>query len=275
MTIITGTDFYTPGPCQPYEYISRCTIPTGSEALTGYALEIASEIIYYLSGQRFDSCQITIRPCRKSCGGNDWPFISNSWWEVGSGIMPAKINGAWYNLACGMCGDSCSCTMISETILPGPVQRVVQVVVDGVALTADVDYRLDDYRKLVRLGGAMWPLCNDFNKSLTEVGTWGVTAIYGEPLPTLGKLAVGELFCEVLNDLIGDDCSLPSNVTEVVRQGLTMTLESSEEAAQDGFTGLKWVDRFIQTYNPTALRARPQMYDLDAPTFRVTGTTIT
>lgn len=278
LTVVTGPfsgdDFYSSGPCHPYEYISFCTIPTEAVAISGYALEAASEILYLATGQRFDSCQVTIRPCRKECSGVSWPYLSSAWWDVGGyggGPRPALINGAWYNIACGVCGENCSCTMISETLLPGPVQQIVQVTVDGVVLVPNVDYRIDDYRKLVRLGG-VWPLCNDLNKDITEIGTWSVTAIYGEPLPTLGKLAAGELFCDILADLLGGECALPDSVTELTRQGVTMTFETAQEALESGFEGLKYVDRFIRRYNPDNLRTRPMIYDLDSPTFRVTGT---
>jgi hypothetical protein len=269
-------DFYRPGPCRPYDYISMCTLPIESAAITGYALEAASEIIYYASAQRFDSCQVTLRPCRAGCSGASWPALSNGWWEYGGGgPRPALINGLWYNIVCGACGSGCSCTIIDEVILPGPVQHIVQVTLDGNVLVSGSDYRLDDYRKLVRLNNLLWPWCNDLSKDITQVGTWSVTAIYGEPLPTLGKLAVGQLFCEIVSDILGSDCDLPSNLTEMTRQGLSLTFESAEDALKSGFENLKYVDKFITRYNPHGLMARARVYDLDAPDSRVTGTTIT
>lgn len=267
-------DFYSAGPCRPYEYTSMCTIPLEAAAITGAALQAASEIVYYASAQRFDDCQVTLRPCRKTCSEGYWPYNPAGWWEWGSGLpRPALIAGQWFNIICGACGDTCSCTMISEVILPGPVREIVQVTVDGVILTPDVDYRLDDYRKLVRLGD-VWPFCNDLNKGITQSGTWSVTAVYGLPLPALGKIAVGELFCEIISDILGGECGLPPNLTELTRQGVTMTFETVQEAMQAGFVGLKYVDRFIATYNPNHLVARPRVYDLDSPDSRVTGTSI-
>ena len=271
--VILPDDMYRPGPCRNYDYVSSCDL-TGSEAVSGYALEAASEIIFYASGQRFDTCQVTIRPCRKDCWGDAWPRLSSGWWEFGSGPQPLLYAGNWYNIACGMCGTNCSCSIVSETILPGPVREIVQVTVDGEVLDPTTDYRLDDYRKLVRLGGNLWPLCNDLNKGITEVGTWSVTAIYGEPLPTLGKLAVGQLLCDIINDLINNDCSLPDNVTDITRQGLSFSLDDVNDAVKSGFDTLKYVNKFIERYNPNKLAARPRLYDIDGPDFRVTGTTI-
>lgn len=272
--VILADDFYSPGPCRPYEYVSFCEIPLAAAAITGYAIGAASEILYYATGQRFDTCQVTIRPCRKECSGEDWPRLSAGWWEFGGGPVPALINGLWYNIACGFCGTNCSCSIVSETILPGPVREIVQVTVDGLPLDPVTDYRLDDYRKLVRLGGNLWPLCNDLNKGITEVGTWSVTAIYGEPLPNLGRFAMGELYCQIIQDTLGSDCALPDNVTNITRQGLSFTLEDVQQMVASGFDELKYVNKFIQRYNPNHLMARPRLYDVDAPDFRVTGTVI-
>jgi hypothetical protein len=254
--------------------VSFCEIPLAAAAITGYAIGAASEILYYATGQRFDTCQVTIRPCRKECSGEDWPRLSAGWWEFGGGPVPALINGLWYNIACGFCGTNCSCSIVSETILPGPVREIVQVTVDGLPLDPVTDYRLDDYRKLVRLGGNLWPLCNDLNKGITEVGTWSITAIYGEPLPNLGRFAMGELYCQIIQDTLGSDCALPDNVTNITRQGLSFTLEDVQQMVASGFDELKYVNKFIQRYNPNHLMARPRLYDVDAPDFRVTGTVI-
>lgn len=275
--VVLPDDFYTPGPCRPYEWVGFCVpIPTEAAGVSGYAVAAASEILYFASGQRFDTCQVTIRPCRKECYGDGWNRLSAGWWDVGGGWgpYPALINGLWYNIACGMCGTDCSCSIVSETILPGPVREIAQVTVDGVVLVDGTDYRLDDYRKLVRLGGELWPLCNNLNKGITEEGTWSVTAIYGEPLPNLGKFAMGQLLCQIIADVLGDDCQLPDNVTNITRQGLSFTLEEVSDLVQSGFTGLKYVDQFIQRYNPKNLMARARLYDVDAPSYRITGTRI-
>lgn len=264
---------YYAGPCEPYEYVQKCVLPLESAPITGAALEAVSEFLYFASGQRFSSCELTLRPCRKSCttGPSGWPFLASGWWEYPNGPRPLLYNGQWFNVVCGWCGDECSCSRVSEVILPGPVQRIVDVLVDGQSLPV-TGYRLDNWRNLVRLGGDEWPRCNNLNLADTEEGTWAVTAIFGEPLPALGKMAVGEMLCEVVADWLEGDCDLPESVTQLVRQGVTMTFETAQEALESGFTGLKWVDRFIATYNPDGLRARGYMYDLDSPTFRVTGT---
>jgi hypothetical protein len=268
---VTGDSFYRPGPCLDYEPVfTFCPLPAGSELVSGAALQAASELLYYATAQRFDSCQVTLRPCRRDCFSGSSGFAG--WWN-GTWPQPYKINGQWYNLTCGSCGDGCSCTEISETVLPGPVQSIVQVTVNGVILTPDVDYRLDDYRKLVRLGD-VWPLCNDYNRDISQTDTWSVTAVYGEPLPMLGRLAAGQLTTEITKDLLCGSCNLPPGVTNITRQGVSMTLEDAQQLVDTDLFGLRYVDRFIRTYNPHHLMARAQVYDLDGSGGRVTGTSI-
>lgn len=270
-------EYYTSGPCEPYEYVTRCEIPLEAAPISGAALEAASEFMFHATAQRFSSCQVTLRPCRKQCSGMPWPSPSAGWWEYGvgwgGGPRPLLYNGQWFNIICGWCGDECSCSRISEVILPGPVARIVDVLVDGQSLPV-TGYRLDDWRKLVRLGGEQWPRCNNLNFSDAEEGTWSVTAVFGEPTPAMLKLAVGEMLCEIIADWLEGSCDLPDSVTQIVRQGVTMTFENAQEALESGLTGLKWVDRSIMTYNPHRLMGRGTAYDLDAPTFRVTDTGI-
>lgn len=264
---------YTFGPCEPYDPVWNCNISliTGATEVTGTAVQAASEILYQLSAQRFGLCNVKLRPCRKSCqGGFPWW----SWWEYGSYPQPYWWNGTWYNLACGSCpGDSCSCIGLAETELPGPVASITEVKLNGVVLTAGVDYRVDDYRKLVRLGGAPWPFCQDLTLEDTEDNTWSVTAQYGEVMPVIGRMAVGELALEFVKYLTcSDDCLLPFGVVDVSRQGISMTIQNTAELIKQGIINLPMCAMFIQAANPEHLTARAAVYDLDAPSFRAVGT---
>lgn len=270
-----GAGDYTPGPCEvwPVRWPASCTyitLPTATPEITGLAAQMASEMLYQLSGQRFSECTTTLRPCREDCYGTGWPGWA-SWWQWGTYPQPYWFNGTWYNMGCGQCGTSCSCTAISETLLPGPVVSIVEVKVDGVVLVNGVDYRVDDYRKLVRLGG-VWPYCNDLNQPDTAVGTWSVTAVYGEPVPVLGQLAVGELACYFLGILLGVDCDLPPGVTDITRQGISMSLAEATTDLLSFFQRFPIAYLFLKTYNPHNLMARAKAYDLDGPDYRAVGT---
>jgi hypothetical protein len=202
-----------------------------------------------------------------------WGFLTNGWWEYGTYPRPLFYNGTWYNLTCGNgCADDCSCSFISETVLPEPVTHVDAVKVDGVTL-ASTAYRVDDGRKLVRIDGGQWPLCNDLTKADTEVNTWSVTVTFGEAVPTLGQLAVGELACQMARLLSGNaDCLLPKAVQQLVRQGVTMNFLDPTKTFSDGRVGLYFSDLFISTVNPAGLPARSEIFDIDGSNYRIAGT---
>lgn len=252
-----------PGLCEPWEPIWTCALPTEAYSVTGTAVQMASEVLWALTARRFGLCNVTIRPCRRDCFNSNWGGWNN-WWEFGYYPQPALIGGLWYNLTCGSCSDGCSCSRISDVMLPGPVYEIGAVKVDGVVLTKNTDYRLDDYRRLVRLGGHEWPLCNDLNLADTEVGTWSVTFSQGEPVPELGRIAVGILATEFAKMLICDSsCALPKPVQSLSRQGVNITFLDPNEVFATGRTGLYVPDIFISTYNPNNLRRRSAVYDID------------
>lgn len=257
-----GSGMFTPGPCSPWEPIwGQCTLPTGSEAISGSALMAASEILWSLTGQRFGTCTVTLRPCRESCYGGSW-LEEHGWWQFGSYPTPAWFQGAWFNIGCGGCTGGCSCTEISELKLPGPVASIDEVKIDDVVLDSSA-YVVQNWNLLVRQDGGQWPLCNDFSKA-SGSGVWTVTASFGEGVPVTGKLAVAELAVEYAKLLLCDDeCRLPQGVQQVTRQGVSMTLNEISQIFEAGLVGLPLCDRFIQTWNPHKLQAPSAVYDLD------------
>lgn len=256
MTNVTGL-------CAPWTPIFTCSLPTGAGTVSGTALQAASETLYALSGRQFGLCTVTLRPCRSDCFQEVLPLP-----------RPELIGGQWFNVACGAgCGDNCGCTSISEVILVGQISAVTAVKVDGVTLTKDVDYRLDDLRRLVRLGGHSWPRCNELNLADTQVGTWSVTVQTGVDVPALGELAVGVLTIEFAKAMLCDNtCQLPKPVQSLARQGVNITFLDPNQVFQEGRTGLYLPDLFITTFNPRGRRQRSRVFNLDASRPRVTNT---
>lgn len=276
ITLEGEVHLYTFGPCEPWDPIwpqGDCAeiLQTATPEVTGWSIQAASEILYQLTAQRFSLCQVVLRPCRQSCYGN---FPWYTWWEYGTYPQPYWWNGTWYNLACGSCPtNSCSCPGLDETLLPGPVASVTEVKVDGVALVAGVDYRVDDYRKLVRLGGQLWPFCQNMNLADTEIGTWSTTVVYGEAVPIIGRMAVGELGLELVKYIMcADDCAIPRGTVDISRQGVSMTIANMADLFNTGFIQLRMCDLFIKTANPNHNQARSAVYDLDSPENRAWGT---
>lgn len=261
------------GPCDTLPVLWGTCLNGMDPAVTGSALQAASELVWNLSGRRFGFCTQVLRPCRRECQGMPWPFAESSWPYLMPGMtypLPVWWNGQWLNLTCGSCASDCSCDTVEEVTLPGGVYQILQVLIDGEELSPSA-YRLDDNRLVVRTDGGTWPLCNNLSKDDDQVGTWSITAQWGEPLPEIGKLAVGELACEFGKYLSGQDCKLPQAVTSLSRQGVSLTFADPEQALDAGRLGLQFTDMFLSAYNPGKLHARSQVYSVDGPNPRRAG----
>ncbi|MBP5870839.1 hypothetical protein F3K24_27700 [Streptomyces sp. LBUM 1485] len=224
-----------------------------------------------MTGQRFGLCEVTLRPCRRDCGDGSFFDDFGPPWTGGSYPQPALIGGQWFNLTCGSCHGGCSCSSVSEVLLPAPVLRIVEVKIDGTPLVTGA-YRVDNNRLLVRTDGGDWPRCNDLSLADTEVDTWSVTAVYGEELPDGAALAMGQLACEIAKAADGGDCKLPAGLQQLVRQGVTISYPDVGELFRQGRTGLYLVDMFVTTWNPNRLRTRSRVYSVDRPSVRRAGT---
>lgn len=257
------------GPCLDWPVVWTCDVSTEQAAVTGTAVAAATEILWGLSGRQFGTCDVKIRPCRRDCANAPWGW--NELMPGSSWLQPVLYQGNWYNVVCGGCSTSdCSCSSISEVILPATATEIVEVKVDGIELLPG-EYRLDNNRLLVRIGD-MWPWCNDLSEDDDEVGTWSVTARFGRTVPEGGALAVGELACEILKAIGGEDCRLPRQVTQLARQGVTISFPDVTALFAKGRTGLFLSDLFIATWNPNGLRAPSRVYSIDRAPARRTDT---
>lgn len=256
------------GPCETWPVTWICDVSCESPAVTASAAALATEIVWALSGRQFGLCEVTLRPCRRDCTDFPWPSGTNEW-AGSSWLSPALIGGQWFNVVCGRCTRGCSCSSISEILLPAPVHSIVEVKIDGVVVSGS-EYRLDDNRILVLLDDD-WPRCNDLALPDTEPNTWSVTARYGVEVPEGGSWAVGELACQLIRARNGEECLLPKDVQQLVRQGVTLQFPNILELIDSGKTGLYLVDQFIATWNPNGLRRRSGVYSVDAPPHRRVG----
>lgn len=195
--------------------------------------------LWLWTNQRFGACEVSYRPCKTNCAG------------YGPGFVP---------LVCGSCGDSCSCRSVSEVILPGPIMEVVEVLVDGVEVDLCA-FRVDDHNRLVRIDGERLPTCQDVSADATEVGTWQVTYLQGEPVPPGGGLVAGVLACEYAKAIAGDGaCRLPKRMTITQRQGITVAALDKFEGLDEGLTGIWEIDDWI-----TSARKPPARSTVSSP----------
>lgn len=249
------------GPCERWPVRWTCDVSGESPTATGIAVDVATEVVWALSGRRFGQCEVKLRPCRAWCLDGYYP--------IGQVYpLPVLRDGLWYNVGCGTCiTDGCDCTPRNNVVrLHTPVNEVVEVMIDGSPVVTG-GYRLYDDRLLYLTEGT-WPECNDLDLADTEVGTWSITVAVGEAVPTGGEVAVGEFACEVLKALRGEDCRLPRTVTQLARQGVTISLPDVSEMFANGRTGLFLVDAFIAAHNPRHLTRRARVYSVDGPRHR-------
>lgn len=262
-----GADF---GPCENWPVQFTCDVPIEAAPITGIAIAMATDFLWAATGMRFGLCNVTLRPCRRECY-NPFPDDWRMWPYTGTFPQASLISGQWFNLVCGGCPGTCSCSSVSEFVLPSPVHQIIEIKIDGTPLVSGA-YRLDNNRIVVRTDGGEWPLCNDLSVGDDEPGAWTVTATFGEVIPEGAALAMGQLVCEIIRGALGGDCKLPAGVTQLIRQGVTIQYPDIGELFRQGRTGLYLVDMFISTWNPYGLRQKSRVYDVDNPTVRRTNT---
>lgn len=146
------------------------------------------------------------------------------------------------------CVSRCRCGPDSRIDLGTlyPVASVTQVLVDGVPLIEGTDYRVDDWRYVVRLDSKAWPAIVD----LTDPEELQVTWAFGrQPLPGL-KHAAELLVCELAAPCIPNaTCNFPQRITAMSAEGVTYTLVDPTAIINAGKTGIFDIDLLIFAAN--------------------------
>jgi hypothetical protein len=237
---------------------SACGVePPEDPDLRERAEALAATTLTALTLGRVGGCPVTVRPCSR----REW----SGWWRSSLGgnncspFLP-HINrlGEWVN-ACG-CGISCHCGQaMSQVRLQMPVGRIDRVVVGGVALDPSA-YRVRGHM-LVRTDGDEWPACQDMTQPDDGPDAFAVTYLNAEPVDAIGAYAAGLLAVEYQQACTNGRCGLPSGVTQIARQGVTM--EITRDMFAEGLTGIEAVDAYTARFNPNRLRVRPAVYSPD------------
>jgi len=251
-----------------------CDVMTESPTVTGQAVAFASNTLWVLTGRQFGFTETTLRPCRDCHRETPFPDGWLSWPGTQRPPLGATSSGGFYGYwiygGCGSCQDNCSCTYLEQFELSAPVSSITQIKINGTILDPS-SYRLDESRYVVRVDGGIWPRTNNFALPDTQVGTWSVTARYGLNLPDGAAWAIGELACEFIKAANGEDCRLPRTVTQLARQGVTLSFPSISDMFDKGLTGLYLADIFINTWNPNHLQGRARTYSIDGRKSRRVG----
>lgn len=214
------------------------------------AEDLAVSVMWALSGRQFGVCPVIARPCpprrELSRYQYDWPLTA--FYGLSEMDRYLLVSG------CG-CAGSCREGGPAMLHLPGPVQSIVKVTIDGVVL-AETEYRLEG-DVLYRLGG-IWP-SQDLGRPAGEDGTWTVEYMQGTPPPAGTAKLVGLLAKEFIAACTDGKCRLPRNVTNVSRQGVSFDMFNPNDIYDSGKTGLPEVDMWLAAVNPHHLACAPEV----------------
>lgn len=231
------------------------------------AVALAGSAMRMLTGYQVGGCPVTVRPCKEGCGGARTYAAYPVAGQASAGLAgstapwyPALMAGRWINVSC--CGRSgCSCTHLCKVALPPPVGPIESVMVDGATIDPS-DYAIIGHDLVwVGEGDCPFPVCQDMTAADDEEGAFAVTYLNGYSVSGLGAFAAGRLACEFAKACLGGDCALPTGVTTIVRQGVTIVREAS--AFPGGLTGLKDVDSYLARWNPYALKTPSLVWSPD------------
>lgn len=249
------------GPCTWPDLTQMCCDGWDdySPELQAQATEYAKTIVWAATGRQYGLCELTVRPC-----GNWCDTCPNGWYYDGYGSwLPYVWNGVWKNCWCGSPGN-CSCDPACQVYLPGPVNEILSVQVNGATLAVTGDYFVLDQQWLVRVDTtACWPQCGDQNLAPGNVDAFEVTYLRGRAVPTALAQGTATLACEYAKACLGQVCRLPQRVASIARQGVTISMVGIEEILKHGLTGLWELDQLIMAYNPYGVKSRARFYSPD------------
>jgi hypothetical protein len=238
------------GPCTAWitgdDVAACCGVESSSGAEFDNAAEIASRLLFQLSGRQFTGLcgPRTVSPPCDSCYCG-YQILSRGYvigpWDYGYPLLSL----------CDQCLLACSPSMVK---LAGyPIREITQVKIDGDVVDAS-EYKIFNNRYLVRTDNQRWPVRNDLTLPDTEEHTWSVSYTYGAGIPVEAAEAAAQLACQVYMQCNNDsDCVLPQGTTRVIQQGLVVEkLAFISWAYRNGEwrTGLGAVDMFLNGANP-------------------------
>ena len=223
------------------------TVPTGlatewasfPEATRTRAQKLAGRILWTLTGQVFGLCEVSgLRPC----------------WQPDDTIRTYGVGVSGGR--CGCASSDCRHVGADRVPLPGPVHEVTGVTIDGVTVDPGA-YRVNQRRWLQRVDGGSWP-CDGS-------AVFVVDYVKGVPVPVDGQEMAGLLAVELARGMSGGACALPSGVTSVARQGISVELADMREWFTNGVTGVEPVDLWIMAINPHKSKQPARITSPDRP----------
>jgi hypothetical protein len=225
------------------------------EQVIGYA----SEILYLLSGKRWrgagctDSVILRSRPA--AVGSGDWPY--RMWDTCGcwgyDGVSDLRAAYAWSFLP----SFGLSHPTPQAIDLGKEATSITSVTVAGDLLDPSA-YRLTDSGWLDRVDGRGWSLCG-------PTGPTTVVFDKGNPPPPGGVRSAVLFAIELEKAWTGaDDCALPTRMTQVTRQGVSVTVDPAMFLDKLR-TGIPIVDQWLAAVNPKGRARGGSVWSPDTP----------
>ncbi|QWY84711.1 head-to-tail adaptor [Gordonia phage YungMoney] len=229
---------------------------TDKEAVEAFA----GSILRALTGEVFGLRAEKVRPCfTPQTRGSTYfgPADPTPAWWPGVGVGNPGASGA-----CG-CRSDCRHVTEFDVWVPGPIASVTKVTVDGVEVP-DSAYVVRSRRWLRRTDGQPWPQNQDLSAADNAPGAFVIEYQRGVAVPPEGQFAAGALAVDLLRGITGGECSLPSNLTSISRQGLSAEIDPRAYFAE-GLTGIEAVDEWIMAVNPYKSRRPARISSPDRP----------
>lgn len=250
------------------ELLEPCGLEATGECCDGWltatqeqrdrASAVAAYFIWGATGRQYGLCERIVRPCGETCNN-----YSTYHGPLSQEFRPMLTsNGEWINCRGGSCGcNPCNCCDICAIPLPGRVDSIVEVKLDGVILDPS-EYFVYDYERLVKAVGC-FPSCQDLQLPTTEIGTFEVTYMQGTPLPLAGQAALDKLACQYLSLCGGGECGLPERWQSISREGVSISALDAILLSERGRTGIWEIDSWINIVNPRGVMYPPYIPAMD------------
>lgn len=195
---------------------------------------VASELLAQLTGGRFGIWTETVMPASRNYWCEPSPYRRRI--NVGGVSRPALRLGYF------------------------PIRSVLEVKIGGITLPNSA-VAVVDHDWVVRTDDGDWPKDNS---------NWTIKFTYGEEPDAAAIAAADALVCELALACVNPSkCSLPKNVTQVTRQGLTAVLADPFAMLDNGRTGVYEVDLLLMAY-PQVSPAQVYIPGVEPPSRRVT-----
>jgi hypothetical protein len=224
---------------------------TEGQARLARCITSASDCLYGLSGRKFPGeLEATVHPTARIR------------MEYMAGAVP--MWGSWPNNTWGVCVDPThnSCQGSPRIGLGrAPINSVSEVILAGEVLDP-INYAVEDQRWLVRTDCCSWPTCGCEG---CGDNAFTVTFKFGDIPPQMGMDAATVLAAEMYRAMTPNTsgCRLPTRLTSITRQGVTMAIIDPMDFFAKGLTGNYQIDLFINTYNPARQIRKPIVFSPD------------